>query len=226
MPAVTEQGANDSNDAESPRFWCGSDVSAQLREARPDRPAFRRVGPWVAVVDGAIGSRAGMADHPVSRSPAIGRACADELVDEAEQHQPVPESSRARAAGRFRPAYAAGLVPWPPKLLLPAHLVKTLGRDRWRAIMIHELAHIRRGDHWVSRLELVAGLIWWWNPDLLAGPQSARRRGRARLRRLGGLDLAQRPPCVCRGAFRCLFSPIHGQGAGARVGRRRLGPIL
>ena len=51
-----------------------------------------------------------------------------------------------------------------PKLLLPAHLVKTLGLDQWRAILIHELAHIRRGDHWVSRLELVAGLIWWWNP--------------------------------------------------------------
>ncbi|HEX4149195.1 MAG TPA: M56 family metallopeptidase, partial [Pirellulales bacterium] len=51
-----------------------------------------------------------------------------------------------------------------PKLLVPAHLVKTLGMDRWRAILIHELAHIRRGDHWVSRLELAAGLIWWWNP--------------------------------------------------------------
>ncbi len=51
-----------------------------------------------------------------------------------------------------------------PKLLLPAHLVKTVGLDRWRAILIHELAHIRRGDHWTSRLELAAGLIWWWNP--------------------------------------------------------------
>ena len=51
-----------------------------------------------------------------------------------------------------------------PKLLLPAHLVKTLDRDRWRGILTHELAHIRRGDHWVSRLELAAGLIWWWNP--------------------------------------------------------------
>ena len=51
-----------------------------------------------------------------------------------------------------------------PKLLLPAILVKTLDLDSWRGILIHELAHLRRGDHWVSRLELVAGLIWWWNP--------------------------------------------------------------
>ena len=51
-----------------------------------------------------------------------------------------------------------------PQLLLPGRLVKTLPLDRWRGILTHELAHLRRGDHWVSRLELAAGLIWWWNP--------------------------------------------------------------
>ena len=51
-----------------------------------------------------------------------------------------------------------------PQLLLPARLVKTLPLDRWRGILTHELAHLRRGDHWVCRLELAAGLIWWWNP--------------------------------------------------------------
>jgi beta-lactamase regulating signal transducer with metallopeptidase domain len=51
-----------------------------------------------------------------------------------------------------------------PKLLLPATLVKSLDLERWRGILTHELAHLRRGDHWVSRLELVANLIWWWNP--------------------------------------------------------------
>ncbi len=51
-----------------------------------------------------------------------------------------------------------------PRLLLPAALVKSLDPERWRGILTHELAHLRRGDHWVSRLELAAGLIWWWNP--------------------------------------------------------------
>ena len=51
-----------------------------------------------------------------------------------------------------------------PRLLLPARLVKSLPLERWRGILTHELAHLRRGDHWVSRLELAAGLIWWWNP--------------------------------------------------------------
>jgi beta-lactamase regulating signal transducer with metallopeptidase domain len=52
----------------------------------------------------------------------------------------------------------------PPKLLLPCHLIKSIEAGRWRGILAHELAHLGRGDHWVGRLELVAGLIWWWNP--------------------------------------------------------------
>ena len=51
-----------------------------------------------------------------------------------------------------------------PKLLLPCRFVKSLEASRWRGILAHELAHLGRGDHWVGRLELAAGLIWWWNP--------------------------------------------------------------
>lgn len=31
-------------------------------------------------------------------------------------------------------------------------------------IIAHELSHVRRRDHWIAWIELVAGLIWWWNP--------------------------------------------------------------
>ena len=51
-----------------------------------------------------------------------------------------------------------------PVLLIPGGLLKFLESDRWRAILAHELAHLRRRDHWVRRLELAAGLVWWWNP--------------------------------------------------------------
>jgi beta-lactamase regulating signal transducer with metallopeptidase domain len=43
------------------------------------------------------------------------------------------------------------------------------GRDaivRSRGVIAHELAHVRRGDHWVAWLELLAGIVWWWNPLL------------------------------------------------------------
>ena len=51
-----------------------------------------------------------------------------------------------------------------PKLLLPPSLLKDLDVERWRCVLAHELAHLRRRDPWVSRLELVAGAVWWWNP--------------------------------------------------------------
>ncbi len=51
-----------------------------------------------------------------------------------------------------------------PRLLIPCGLVETLGVEAWRGILAHELAHLRRRDHWVRRLELAAGLLWWWNP--------------------------------------------------------------
>ncbi len=42
------------------------------------------------------------------------------------------------------------------------------------ALIAHELAHLSRRDHWVVRLELLAGLLWWWNPVF----RLARRRVR------------------------------------------------
>ncbi|QDV34408.1 M56 family metallopeptidase [Tautonia plasticadhaerens] len=51
-----------------------------------------------------------------------------------------------------------------PRLLLPADLVESLDAGRWRGILAHELAHLRRGDHWVARLGLAAGWLWWWSP--------------------------------------------------------------
>jgi beta-lactamase regulating signal transducer with metallopeptidase domain len=54
--------------------------------------------------------------------------------------------------------------PGPPRLLLPSRLLETLKLERWRGILVHELAHLRRGDHWVRWLAVVAGWVWWWNP--------------------------------------------------------------
>ena len=31
-------------------------------------------------------------------------------------------------------------------------------------LIVHELAHIARRDHFVGWIELVAGVAWWWNP--------------------------------------------------------------
>jgi len=50
------------------------------------------------------------------------------------------------------------------RLLFPAKLVERLGSAETDALLLHELAHYSRGDHWVRLLELVTYVAYWWNP--------------------------------------------------------------
>jgi beta-lactamase regulating signal transducer with metallopeptidase domain len=51
-----------------------------------------------------------------------------------------------------------------PVLMWPAELSDTLSSACRRAVLVHELAHLRRRDHWVAWLRALAGCLWWWNP--------------------------------------------------------------
>jgi beta-lactamase regulating signal transducer with metallopeptidase domain len=52
----------------------------------------------------------------------------------------------------------------PPRLLLPEALWKTLTEQQRGTLLAHELAHLRRRDHWVRWLELVVLGLYWWHP--------------------------------------------------------------
>jgi bla regulator protein BlaR1 len=51
-----------------------------------------------------------------------------------------------------------------PRLLLPADLLDVLGEDELDTLLVHELAHLRRCDHWVRALEFVVMGLYWWHP--------------------------------------------------------------
>jgi len=57
---------------------------------------------------------------------------------------------------------------WPhrggPRLLLPAGLLPDLHGDELDALLAHELAHVRRRDHWVRLVEIAATALFWWYP--------------------------------------------------------------
>src|SRR5262249_40063538 len=53
-----------------------------------------------------------------------------------------------------------------PRLLLPEALWEGLTEPQRATLLLHELAHLRRGDHWVRRLELVAIGLYWWHPGV------------------------------------------------------------
>ncbi len=49
-------------------------------------------------------------------------------------------------------------------LLLPECLWAELDEAGRRAVVVHELAHLKRRDHWVRWVELVVSVLYWWHP--------------------------------------------------------------
>lgn len=49
-------------------------------------------------------------------------------------------------------------------LMLPARLLKDLDREQLHAVLVHELAHIRRSDHLTRWFEIFVRAIFWWHP--------------------------------------------------------------
>ncbi|MCS6851913.1 MAG: M56 family metallopeptidase [Gemmataceae bacterium] len=97
------------------------------------------------------------------------------------QARPAPLQLRrqaSRIADRLGLGHAPGiwLVPgtvspmlWSfgrPRLLLPARLWENLDPQQRETLLAHELAHLRRRDHWVRVLELLATALYWWHPVL------------------------------------------------------------
>ncbi len=50
------------------------------------------------------------------------------------------------------------------RLIWPAAFITGIATNRLRGIMAHELAHVRQFDHWWQWVDLVARVVWWWNP--------------------------------------------------------------
>ncbi|MEX2138255.1 MAG: M56 family metallopeptidase [Pirellulales bacterium] len=65
--------------------------------------------------------------------------------------------------------------PWPftvglvhPRIIVPGELLEQRYRDRLEAVLLHELAHVRRCDCGIASLEELARLVYWWNPLVAA----------------------------------------------------------
>ena len=51
-----------------------------------------------------------------------------------------------------------------PRLLLPSQLWSAMSPDERTSLLIHELAHLKRRDHWVRWFELIVAGLYWWHP--------------------------------------------------------------
>ena len=65
------------------------------------------------------------------------------------------------------PAQISPLVWWlggRVKIIIPEALLETIASHELRLIIAHEMAHIKRRDHWVRWIEWLACAVFWWNP--------------------------------------------------------------
>lgn len=53
---------------------------------------------------------------------------------------------------------------WVPRIVLPAALIESLDSDEVDAVVAHELSHVRRWDHLIRWVEVLAIVAFWWNP--------------------------------------------------------------
>ena len=50
------------------------------------------------------------------------------------------------------------------RILFPAELYSQLTPEARKTLLLHELAHYHRADHWIRVLELVTANLFWWHP--------------------------------------------------------------
>jgi beta-lactamase regulating signal transducer with metallopeptidase domain len=53
---------------------------------------------------------------------------------------------------------------WRPTIYVPEFLLDELPPQQLEAMLMHELAHVRRRDTWVAVLQFVAQTLWWFHP--------------------------------------------------------------
>jgi beta-lactamase regulating signal transducer with metallopeptidase domain len=78
------------------------------------------------------------------------------LPDLSEQNYPVAMSqytSTPMVVGLFRPV-----------VILPENIVDALDETQLKPIIMHEIAHIKRGDMWFSLLQELLAVVFWWSP--------------------------------------------------------------
>jgi beta-lactamase regulating signal transducer with metallopeptidase domain/HEAT repeat protein len=61
-----------------------------------------------------------------------------------------------------------------PRLILPRMLLERMTAHQRGGMIAHELAHLKRRDHWVRLLELPATVLLWWHPLVWAARRGLR----------------------------------------------------
>ncbi|UCD49117.1 MAG: M56 family metallopeptidase [Phycisphaerales bacterium] len=112
----------------------------------------------------------------VKRLGSRGQPAPDELVEALDRCLPLAGMSR-RIEIRILPNTGSpavcGLLR--PVILMPKGLLSRLSAENLKAVLLHELVHIQRGDLWLSCLQTVLQIVYFYNPLVWLANASVRR---------------------------------------------------
>ncbi|MHC5076636.1 MAG: M56 family metallopeptidase, partial [Planctomycetota bacterium] len=75
-----------------------------------------------------------------------------------------PNATSPAVCGLFRPV-----------ILVPQNLTPDLGTSQLRTVLLHEIAHIKRGDLWVNMVQTLLQIVYFYNPLLWLANAMIRR---------------------------------------------------
>ena len=226
-----------------PPVWTAVFVPAPEVEAAPPAPTEPPpppvpapvaptvpASPWWVAAPSACGWPGRRRGTPLPSSACV-------LPPSAAPCCPAPESLRQRTQRlaekmRLRRRPAVWLTPgrlapmlWaaggPPRILFPADLLGHTTPEQQNALLVHELAHLRRRDHWVRWLEFVGGRPVLVEPGAVVRPPGAARSRGTLLRRLGHVHAARRRQDLRRRPFGNARLSLRRSARHAVAGERR-----
>ena len=83
-------------------------------------------------------------------------------LDECRCRIGIRQNIELRLSGNTHSPAVCGL--FKPIILIPAVLLKKLSQKKLKAVLIHELAHIKRDDIWVNLLQTILQIVHFYNP--------------------------------------------------------------
>jgi beta-lactamase regulating signal transducer with metallopeptidase domain len=87
-----------------------------------------------------------------------------ELFDETKHSAGLSRAVCLRVTTQAMSPAVCGL--FRPIILLPQSLVEKLSPVQLRAVLLHELVHLRRGDVWTNCAQALVQIVYWWHPLL------------------------------------------------------------
>ena len=85
-----------------------------------------------------------------------------DLLDQCRQRIGIKRKTELRLSDKLLSPAVCGF--FRPVILIPTGLIEKLSPDKLKAVLIHELAHVKRGDLWVNCVQTFLQIIYFYNP--------------------------------------------------------------